>query len=144
VSIEEVKPERAFELLKTNASLVLHGVLVYDWKALDSTLGNFEELGRDHRFFVALKNRKLDSMSFGHSRQDLEKTYGFTVYASDPEGFLAQLSFNMTRALELSSNSVMGTIEREFEETLGQVDFGCEVQDTGHLVVVEKQVKPAN
>ena len=85
--IEEAKPERAFELLKTNPSLVLHGVLVYDWKAVDSTPGNFEEIGRDHGFFVALKNGKLDSMSFGHCRQDLEKTWGFTVYASDSEGF---------------------------------------------------------
>ena len=142
--IEEAKASRAFELLKTNPNLVLHGVLVYDWKALDSAPENFEEIGRDHRFFVALKNGKLDSMSFGHSRQDLEKTYGFTVYANDSEGFLAQLSLNMTRALELGSDSVMGTFGREFEETLQQVDFGCEEQDTGHLVLVEKQLKQAN
>ena len=142
--IEEAKPARAFELLETNPSLVLHGVLVYDWKVADSALENFEEIGRDHGFFVALKNGKLDSMSFGHSRQDLEKTWGFTVHASDSKGFLAQVSFNMTRALEASSDSVMSTFEREFEETLGQVDFGCEEQDKGHLVLVEKQVKQAN
>jgi N-acetylglutamate synthase-like GNAT family acetyltransferase len=142
--LEEAKASRAFELLKTNPNLVLHGVLVYDWKALDSTPENFEEIGRDHRFFVALKNGKLDSMSLGHSRQDLEKTYGFTVYANDSEGFLAQLSLNMTRALELGSDSVMDTFGREFEETLQQVDFGCEEQDKGHLVLVEKQLKQAN
>jgi hypothetical protein len=142
--IEEARPEKAFESLKTSPSLILHGVLVYDWKAIDSTPKNFEEIGRDHMFFVALKNGKLDSLSFGHSRQDLEKTYGFTVYANDSEGFLAQLSLNMTRALELGSDSVMGTFEREFEETLRQIDFGCEEQDTGHLVLLEKQVKRAN
>jgi hypothetical protein len=144
VPIEEAKPERAFELLKTNSSLVLHGVLVYDWKAVDSTPENFEGIGRDHGFFVALRNGKLDSLSFGHSRQDLEKTYGFTMYADDSEGFLAQLSLNMTRASELGSESVMGTFEREFEERLRQIDFGCEEQDTGHLVLLEKQVKQAN
>jgi N-acetylglutamate synthase-like GNAT family acetyltransferase len=144
VPVEEAKPERAFELLKTNSSLVLHGVLVYDWKAVDSTPENFEGIGRDHVFFVALRNGKLDSLSFGHSRQDLEKTYGFTVYADDSEGFLAQLSLNMTRASELGSESVMGTFEREFEERLRQIDFGCEEQDTGHFVLLEKQVKQAN
>jgi N-acetylglutamate synthase-like GNAT family acetyltransferase len=142
--IEEAKPARAFELLETNPSLIVHGVLVYDWKAADSTLENFEEIGRDRGFFVALKNGKLDSMSFGHSRQDLEKTWGFTVYASDSKGFLAQVSFNMKRALEASSDSVMSTFEREFEETLRQVDFGCEEQDKGHLVLLEKQLKQKN
>jgi hypothetical protein len=83
-------------------------------------------------------------MSFGHSRQDLEKTYGFTICANDSEGFLAQLSFNMTRALEAGSDRVMGTFGKEFEEALRQVDFGCEEQDTGHLVLLEKQVKQAN
>jgi N-acetylglutamate synthase-like GNAT family acetyltransferase len=142
--IEEAMPERAFELLETSPSLIPQRVLVYDWKAADSTPENFKEIGQDHEFFVALKNGKLDSMSFGHSRQDLEKTYGFTVYASDSKSFLAQLSFNMKRALEAGSDSVMSTFEREFEETLGQVDFGCEEQDKGHLVLVEKQVKQAN
>jgi hypothetical protein len=142
--IEEAKPERAFELLETNPRLVLHGVLVYDWKAVDSTLENFEEVGRHHGFFVALKNGKLDSMSLGHSRQDLEKTWSFTVYASDSEGFLAQLSFNMARALEAGSDWVSGTFDREFEETLRQVDFGCEKRDSGQLVLLEKQVKHAS
>jgi N-acetylglutamate synthase-like GNAT family acetyltransferase len=139
--IAEVKPERAFELLRTNQSLVPRGVLIYDWKAVDSTWGNFEEIGRTHGFFVALKEGKLDSMSFGGSRQDLEKTLGFTVYAGDSAGFLAQLSFNMTRALGLGSNSVMITFGKEFEEMRQQVDFGCQEQDTGHLVLLEKQVK---
>jgi N-acetylglutamate synthase-like GNAT family acetyltransferase len=142
--IEEATPARAFALLETNPSLVPQRVLVYDWKAADSTPENFKEIGQDHEFLVALKNGKLDSMSFGHSRQDLEKTYGFTVYASDSKGFLAQLSLNMTRALELGSDSVMGTFEREFEETLQQVDFGCDERDTGHLVLLEKQLKQTN
>ena len=142
--IEEWKPENAFELLKTNPNLVLHGVLVYDWKAVDSVPENFREIGRDHKFFVALKDGKLDSMSFGHSRKDLEKTWGFTVYAGDSESFLAQLSFNMGRALEAGAEWVMGTFGREFEEKLRQIDFGCDEQDIGHLVLLEKQLKHAN
>jgi N-acetylglutamate synthase-like GNAT family acetyltransferase len=142
--IEEAKPENAFESLKTNPRLVLHEVLVYDWKAIDGTPENFKEIGRDHKFFVALKDGKLDSMSFGHSRKDLEKTWGFTVYAGDSEGFLAQLSFNMGRALEAGAEWVMVTFGREFEEKLHQIDFGCDEQDIGHLLLLEKQLKHAN
>jgi hypothetical protein len=141
--IAEAKPERASELLRTNTSLVPHGVLIYDWRAIDSTWENFEEIGRTHGFFVALKEGKLDSISIGGSRQDLEKTWQFTVYAGDSAGFLAQLSFNMTRALELGSHSVMITFGKEFEETRQQVDFGCQELDTGHLVLLEKQVARA-
>ncbi len=142
--IEEMKPENVFELLKTNPSLVPHGVLVYDWKAVDSVPENFEEIGRDHRFFVAVKDGMLDSMSFGHSRRDLKKTWRLTVYAGDSEGFLAQLSFNMGRALEAGAEWVMGTFGREFEEKLRQIDFGCDEQDIGHLVLLEKQLIHAN
>ncbi len=142
--IEEMKPENAFELLKTNPGLVPHEVLVYDWKAVDSVPENFEEISRDHKFFLALKDEKLDSMSFGHSRQDLEKTWGFTVYAGDSEGFLAQLSFNMGRAIEAGAEWVMVTFGREFEEKLRQIDFGCDEQDIGHLVLFEKQLKHSN
>jgi N-acetylglutamate synthase-like GNAT family acetyltransferase len=141
LSIVEATPERVFELLRTNPSLVPHGVLIYDWKALDSTLVNFEEIGQTHEFFVALREGKLDSMSFGHSRRDMEKAWGFTVYASDSTGFLAQLSLNMTRAVELGSDWVMGSFGKEFEEALHQVNFGCEEQEIGHLVLLEKQVK---
>jgi len=142
--IEEAKPENAFELLKTNPTLVVHGVLVYDWEAVDSVPENFKKIGRDHKFFIALKNEKLDSMSFGHSRKDLEKPWGFTIYAGDSEGFLAQLSFNMTRALEAGAEWVMTTFGREFEEKLRQIDFGCEEQDIDHLVLLEKRLKQPN
>jgi len=142
--IAETAPERVCELLRTNPNLIPHGVLIYDWKALDSTPASFKEIGQTHKFYVALRQGKLDSLSFGHSRQDTEKGWGFTIYASDSAGFLAQISLNMTRALELGSNWVMGTYGREFEGTLQQVDFGCEEKDIGHMVLFEKQIKQAN
>jgi RimJ/RimL family protein N-acetyltransferase len=140
--IEEVKARRAYELLQTNPSLVPHGVLIFDWRAVDSTLENFREIGQTHGFFVGLKKGRLDSISFGHLREDLEKTWGFTVYASDPLGFRAHLSFNMRRALEVQADTVMCTFEKFFESTLSQVRFGCEEQDAGHLVLLERSVSP--
>ena len=136
--IEEAKPKRAYELLKTNPGLVPHGVLIFDWEAVDSTLENFREIGQTHGFFVALKKERLDSMSFGRSRKDLEKTWSFTVYANDPLGFRAHLSFNMERALEIQAYTVMSTYEKLYEGTLSQVRFGCEGHDAGHLVLLER------
>jgi N-acetylglutamate synthase-like GNAT family acetyltransferase len=136
--IEQAKPERAYDLLKTNPNLVPHGVLIFDWKAVGSTLENFKEIGQTYGFFVALKKGRLDSMSFGHSRTDLERTWSFTVYTNDRLGFRAHLSFNMKRALEIQADTVMITYEKLYEDTLSQVRFGCEEYDTGHLVLLER------
>jgi GNAT superfamily N-acetyltransferase len=138
VPIEEAEPQRAYELLKSRPSLVPHGVLILDWRAVDSTLENFKEIGQTHGFFVALKKGRLDSLSFGRSRTDLEKAWGFTVHASDPLGFRAHLSFNMKRALEVQADTVVCTYEKLYEDILSQVSFGCEEQDTGHLILLEK------
>jgi hypothetical protein len=138
VPIEEAEPRRAHELLKSNPSLVPRGVLIFDWRAVDSTLENFKEIGQTHVFFVALKSGRLDSMSFGRSRTDREKIWGFTVHASDPLGFRAHLSFNMKRALEVQAETVACTYEKLNEDTLNRVSFGCEEHDTGRLVLLEK------
>jgi GNAT superfamily N-acetyltransferase len=138
VPIEEAEPPRAHELLKSNPSMVPHGVLIFDWRAVDSTLENFKEIGQTHVFFVALKSGRLDSMSFGRSRTDREKTWGFTVHASDPLGFRAHLSFNMKRALEVQAETVACTYEKLYEGSLSRVSFGCEEHDTGRLVLLEK------
>jgi hypothetical protein len=142
VSIERAMPNRAYKLLRTNLSLVSHGVLIYDWKAVDATLENFEEIGRTHQFFVALKDGRLDSMSFGHSRQDLEKTWGFTVCASDPVGFCAHFPFNIKKAIKTHAETVMSTYEKVYEDKLSKISLGCEEQDAGRLVLLEKQMKP--
>jgi ribosomal protein S18 acetylase RimI-like enzyme len=138
VPIEEAEPQRAHELLKSNPSLVPYGVLIFDWRAVDSTLENFEGIGQTHDFFVALKSGKLNSMSFGRLRTDREKSWSFTVYASDPLGFRAHLSFNMKRALEVQAETVMCTYEKLYESILSRVSFGCEEHDAACLVLLEK------
>ena len=139
--IEEVKHKKAYELLQTNPSLVPHGVLIFDWRAVDSTLENLREIGQTHGFFVALKKRRLDSISFGHLREHLEKTWSFTVHATDPLGFRVHLSFNMRRALQVQAHTVMCTFEKSFEDTLGQARIGCEEHDAGHLVLLERTLR---
>jgi GNAT superfamily N-acetyltransferase len=139
--IEEEKLEKVYQLLKTNRDLIPRNVLIYDWKAVDATAENLLEIGHTRGFFVAFKADKLDSLSLGHSKEDLESTWGFTVHASDSAGFLAHLSFHVNRAIESHSSQIMITFEKEFEKILTQTDFGCEEQDNIHLVLVERQIK---
>lgn len=141
---EKTTPARTYELLQTNPSIVPHGILIYDWKAVDSELQNLEEIGKTHEFYVALKNGKIDSFSFGHLRQEFNKTWSFTTYARDSAGVLAQLSYSLTNAMKLGCNRIMFTFEKRFEEAAKQVDLQSEEQDLGHLVLLEKQIQAAN
>lgn len=136
--IEKTTPARTYELLQTNPSIVPRGILIYDWKAVDSELQNLEEIGKTHEFYVALKNGKIDSFSFGHLRQEFNKTWSFTTYARDSAGVLAQLSYSLTNAMKLGCNWIMFTFDKRFEEAAKQVDLQSEEQDLGHLVLLEK------
>lgn len=143
-AIEKETAARTLGLLQANSSIVPHGIIIYDWKAVDSELQNLEEIGKTHEFYVALKNGKIDSFSFGHLRQEFNKTWSFTTYARDSVGFLAQLSYSLTKALKLGCNWIMFTFEKRFEEAAKQVNLQSVEQDVGHLVLLEKQVQLAN
>lgn len=139
--IEKTTPVRTYKLLRTNPSIVPHGILIYDWKAVDSELQNLVQIGKTHEFHVALKPGKLDSFSFGHLRQDSNKTWSFTAYARDSEGFLAQLFYSLASALKLGCNWIMFTFDERFEEAAKQVNLQSEEQGLGHLVLLEKQIQ---
>jgi len=142
--IEKATPARTYELLQASSNIVPRGILIYDWKAVDSELQNFEEIGRTHEFYVALNKGEIDSFSFGHLRQEFSETWSFTAYARDSVGFLAQLSYSLTKSLELGCNRIMFTFDRKFEESAKHVDLQSEEQDLGHLVLLEKRIEQAN
>lgn len=139
--IEETSPARTYRLLKTNPSIVPYGILIYDWKALDNKLQNLKQIGKNHKFYIASKNGKADSLSIGHARQEPNQMWNFTVYAHDSRGFVSQLSYNVTMGLERGFKSIVCTFENRFEKTLSQLDFGSEEHGTAHLVLLEKQIQ---
>jgi hypothetical protein len=141
--LEEVRPSMLYDLLRNNVDIVPGGVLVYDWKALEFSLGSLEEIGKDHRFYVGLENGKVDSLSFCHLRPDRndQPWWSLTVYANDSEGFLAQVSNSVRKAFEDGLNTAMVTLEKRFEEVLGELEFGADEQEISHLVMLEKKIK---
>jgi N-acetylglutamate synthase-like GNAT family acetyltransferase len=142
-AVEKTTPAGIYELLQADPGIVPRGILVYDWKAVDSELKNLEEIGKTHGFYVALNSGKIDSFSFGHLRQEFNRTWSFTMYARDSVGFLAQLSYNLRSALKQGCNLIMFTFDKRFEESVEQVNLQSDEQDLGHLVLFEKQIQRA-
>ena len=140
--IRRRSPQRTCSLLKANPRLVPHGILVYDWKALDCNCRNLAEIGNSHTFCGALKSGRLDSLSFGHLRgQGQDGSWSFTVYAADPRGFLSQLSHNVAAALKQGVSSIAFIYETRFEKTLDEVNLGSEERRGTTLVLLEKRMR---
>ena len=142
-ALKEVGSTVLYDLLRNNVDMVPGGVLVYDWKALEFSLESLKEIGKDHRFFVGLKNGKVDSLSFCHLRPDRKDQpwWSLTVYAHDSDGVLGQISHSVRIALEGGLNTAMVTLEKRFEEVVGELELGADEQDISHLVMLEKKIK---
>jgi N-acetylglutamate synthase-like GNAT family acetyltransferase len=139
--IQKRSPERICSLLQTKPPIVPRGILVYDWKALDCSCQNLAEIGDTHEFFIASKEGRVDSFSFGHRRQGPNSSpWSFTAYASDSAGFLSQMSHNLALALKRGLSSVACTFETRFEKALNDVNLGSEEREGTHLVLFEKRI----
>ena len=139
--IRKQSPKRACSLLRTAPNIIPHSILTYDWKALDNTSKNIEEIGKTRTFYIALKKEKVDSLSFGHLRQEPSLTWSFTTYANDSPGFLSQLYHNMVIATTKGLSSVACTYETKFMKTLTEVDSAQAEREGTQLVLLEKQVR---
>ena len=116
-----------------------HGVLIYDWKALDSTLEGFTQIGRSHEFYKSLRKGKLDSFSFGRLRSESkEGMWGFTIYANQIDGFLSHLSHQITLGARNLQKGIMCIHETKIEKTLHDVEWQSKEHWNMRLVLVEK------
>jgi len=140
--IRKQSPARTCELMETNPRILPRGFLMYEWKALDETCSNVKEVGKTHTFYGALKRGKLDSLSISTSGQEPDESYwGFTVYAVDSSGFLAQFSHNVAIALKHGIDSIACTFETRFEKALDGVGLKSEEDHKTHLVLFEKRTR---
>ena len=143
-SIRKASPARTHNLLQTNPSIVPHEILVYDWKALDNTLQNLEEIGKTHKSYIATKKGKADSLSFGHPRREPGQAWwSTTMYAADLEGLTSQLTHNQVVASKQGIKSIVCTFETKFEKAL-RVSVGWETGEHWgiRLVLLEKHMHP--
>jgi N-acetylglutamate synthase-like GNAT family acetyltransferase len=139
--IRKSTPAQVFELLVTK-NIVPLGIFIYDWKALDFTLQNLKEIGKTHKFYVADKKRKADSLSIGCVRREGKHVWSsFTIYAADSSGFLSQLSHDIAVASEHGPSPIACTFETKFDRVLDRVNLGSHEQDRMHLILFEKQIR---
>jgi N-acetylglutamate synthase-like GNAT family acetyltransferase len=142
LQIEEADSAKTFRLLRTDPDIVPHGVLIFDWKALNASSQNLDEIEKDHRFCVAVKDQKLDSMSIYTCKTEPESPWcSFTIYANGVLGFAAHLSHDMKIAMEGGFESISYTFETKYEEASKSLNFECEEQGMTHLVLLEKNMR---
>ena len=140
--IRRQSPEITCNLLKTNPHILSHGILIYEWKALENTCSNVKEIGKNKTFYFALKGGELDSLSISSSGRESDQSYwGFTVYAVDSSGFLAQFSRNVAIALKHGVDSIACTFETRFEKVLDGVGLKSEEDHKTHLILLEKRIR---
>jgi RimJ/RimL family protein N-acetyltransferase len=140
--IRKLGAKKVWSLLDVDSCLVPRRILFYDWKASDISCENLLEIGKTHEFYAALKNERMDSLSFGSAEQEANTSWrSFTIYASDRQGFLAQLSHCAGMALKQGANLITCTFQPRFEKTVkARVSSGSEEYDGTRMVLLEKQV----
>jgi N-acetylglutamate synthase-like GNAT family acetyltransferase len=139
-TVRESSPEEAFKLVRDNSEINPE-VLVYDWKALDSTLEGFKTVGESNGFHVAFRKDKFDSFSFGHFRhQPAGSARSFTIYGTTTDSFLSHLSHHVSMALETDNPAIVCTYETKFEKTLYSVEWVSKEDWGTHLILLEKSV----
>jgi RimJ/RimL family protein N-acetyltransferase len=138
--ITEATPQEAYELSRTLQALAPHGILVYDWKAIDGTLRGFKEVAKDHTFYVSKKKGKLTAFSFGHLRSDDQGRWSFTVYALDQESFQRHFQKHTNAALNAGLSATVCTCQTQFENTLKEHEELPKYRWKMQLILFEKQM----
>ena len=139
--IQRLSPGKICSLLQNSPPNVPPAILTYDWKALDCNCQNLTEIAKTHQFFIALKEGRTDSFSFGHTRHaQNSSSWSFTAYATDSTGFLSQLSHNAALTLKHGLNSTACTFDTRFEKALNEIKFGPEEREGTHLVLFERRL----
>jgi len=139
--IGQTRPQEVYTLLQASPTLVSPKILIFDWKALNCTLESLETLGKTHEFYASLEEGRVGSLSFGSSRPRGEiLLWAFTIYATEPRGFLSHLYHNVALALERGCSAIMGTYELRYAEAFQNVDWGSEEDWGTNLVLLERRI----
>ncbi len=140
-TVRESSPAEVYELVRDNPE-INPKVLVYDWKALDSTLAGFKTVGESNGFHVAFRKGKFDSFSFGHFRhQPVGWVRAFTIYGTTADSFLSHFSHHVSLAMEKDNPAIVCTYETRFEKTLYSVEWVSKEDWGTHLILLEKPVQ---
>jgi ribosomal protein S18 acetylase RimI-like enzyme len=131
-SVSPIKEASAKELYPhlTEAGLLPHNVIVYDWKALDLSPEALEKTAALARFWTQSQGGRIGSFSLGFAHEDpAGLQWSFTIYASDDSTFLDQLSHHLQMASENECKNIFLTYQMDYVGTLYLLDWVRPIED---------------
>ena len=122
-SIVRLNKEEIIDFVQTHPELVPNNCLVYHWDIFDLTKENIDILAEKADFWYSEGDGGIGlSLGFKH-----ETRYGpewsFTIYATNLEGFLSNLSFHLHHARSQDLRSLMCIHPPEFQEQYNKVKW---------------------
>lgn len=113
-SIEQVTPQQLYPDL-LNTGLIPCNIIIYDWKALDATLENFEKIIGFSDFWIQRRDGEISSFSLGYAKEHLGgHQWCFTIYTKIDSQFLDHLSHHIQKASENRCASMFAAFPTEF------------------------------
>ncbi|MFX1607337.1 MAG: GNAT family N-acetyltransferase [Promethearchaeota archaeon] len=122
-SLQSVTPLSIYQEL-VDSKIVPYNILIYDWKAVDITKENLENIGSVTESWAEMREGRINSVSFGLSRKDISGSqWSCAVYAADGPSFLSQIFHNLTIAQSSKAKSIFLTYPLKFVKTLYALDW---------------------
>lgn len=103
VPIRKIDADRAFDALRETAGLLPGNVVVYYWYALDATQDNLRDIDKVADFWLGQHEGRTVSLSIGlAAAEGDEGVWSCTIYATDLDAFLSNLSHHLELARKLN------------------------------------------
>jgi hypothetical protein len=120
--IKKIDSDRAFDALQETTGLLPENVVVYYWYALDATRDNLREIDKAADFWTGRRGDQTVSLSVGLTAEEGdERVWSCTIYATDLDAFLSNLSHHLQLAKKLKLPGLMCIHQVAFEAAYKQV-----------------------
>ncbi len=121
--IEPISPMMYSDELHSS-KIIPHSIIIYDWKAVDMTPGNFQKISHLAKFWIERENNEIQSFSLGFVKEVKSgPEWSSTIYTSNKIHFLNQVTNHLTSALANRCNSLFLIYPLEFQESFYELDW---------------------
>ncbi|TFF92588.1 GNAT family N-acetyltransferase [Candidatus Thorarchaeota archaeon] len=121
--IVEMGPGELHSLL-IQSRIVPSNIIVYDWKAIDSSTEGIMKLAELSKLWAQVEEGEVTSFSLGFSHDTLHGLeWSFTIYTHDINGFLDHLSHHIELAQEAACDGFFMIFPTRFMEPLRSFDW---------------------
>ncbi|MCK5238524.1 MAG: GNAT family N-acetyltransferase [Candidatus Thorarchaeota archaeon] len=123
----------------SEAQLFPHDILISDWKAVDVTVEALITLQKKCEFWIEKNETSISSISIGEVRYDTEgPQWSFSVYPTNNDSFLNQLSYNIGLTKEKGYKRFMMTYPLNYKKILFEMEWVNQESKEFALTLLEK------